>query len=140
MAAYRRVYDSRHLQADCQEPGSAPEPCARQSSMRYLFTDPSSSFCTSCSSCCSSHCQSHYPRVRRTHQADDEVVIVSVVVSAHVGNLQPDELHREATTRRRINRSVNYPSIGLYSFRFISLIVKNTQQACINVEQRFAHA
>jgi len=26
MAAYRRVYDSRHLQADCQEPGSAPGP------------------------------------------------------------------------------------------------------------------
>ena len=26
MAAYRRVYDSRYLQADCQEPGSAPEP------------------------------------------------------------------------------------------------------------------
>jgi len=26
MAAYRRVYDSRHLQADCQVPGSAPEP------------------------------------------------------------------------------------------------------------------
>ena len=26
MAAYRRVYNSRHLQADCQEPGSAPEP------------------------------------------------------------------------------------------------------------------
>ena len=26
MAAYRRVYDSGHLQADCQEPGSAPEP------------------------------------------------------------------------------------------------------------------
>jgi len=25
MAAYRRVYDLRHLQADCQEPGSAPE-------------------------------------------------------------------------------------------------------------------
>jgi len=24
-----RVYDSRHLQADCQEPGSAPERCAR---------------------------------------------------------------------------------------------------------------
>ena len=23
------VYDSRHLQADCQEPGSAPEPYAR---------------------------------------------------------------------------------------------------------------
>ena len=29
MAAYRRVYDSRHPQADCQEPGSAPEPYAR---------------------------------------------------------------------------------------------------------------
>ena len=29
MAAYRRVYDSRHLQGDCQEPGSAPEPHAR---------------------------------------------------------------------------------------------------------------
>jgi len=26
MTAYRRVYDSRHLQADCQEPGSAAEP------------------------------------------------------------------------------------------------------------------
>jgi len=29
--------DSRHLQADCQEPGSAPEPYARKSSMGYLF-------------------------------------------------------------------------------------------------------
>jgi len=37
MAAYRRVYDSRHLQADCQEPGSAPEPYARQSSTGYLY-------------------------------------------------------------------------------------------------------
>jgi len=26
MAAYRRIYDSRHLQADCQEPVSAAEP------------------------------------------------------------------------------------------------------------------
>jgi len=26
MIAYRRVYDSRHLQADCQEPGSVQEP------------------------------------------------------------------------------------------------------------------
>ena len=40
MAAYRRVYDSRHLQADCQEPGSAPEAYARYSSIGnlYLFT------------------------------------------------------------------------------------------------------
>ena len=37
MAAYRRVYDSHHLQADCQEPGSAPEPYARYSSMGYLY-------------------------------------------------------------------------------------------------------
>ena len=29
MAAYRRVYDSRYLQADCREPGSAPEPYTR---------------------------------------------------------------------------------------------------------------
>ena len=28
-AAYRRVYGSRHMQADCQESGSAPEPYAR---------------------------------------------------------------------------------------------------------------
>ena len=37
MAAYRRVYDSRHLQADCQEPGSAPGPYARKSSMGYIY-------------------------------------------------------------------------------------------------------
>jgi len=37
MAAYRRVYDSHHLQADCQEPESAPEPYARQSSMGYVY-------------------------------------------------------------------------------------------------------
>jgi len=37
MAAYRRVCDSRHLQADCQEPGSAPEPYTRQSCMGYLY-------------------------------------------------------------------------------------------------------
>jgi len=33
MAAYRRVYDSRHLQADCQELGSAPE-----GTLRATFT------------------------------------------------------------------------------------------------------
>ena len=32
-----QVYDSSHLQADCQEPRSAPEPYARQSSMGYLY-------------------------------------------------------------------------------------------------------
>jgi len=37
VGAYRRVYDSRHLQTDCQEPRSAPEPYARQSSMGYLY-------------------------------------------------------------------------------------------------------
>jgi len=43
MAAYRRVYDSRHLQADCHEPGSAPEPYPQQSSMGYLYIFISSS-------------------------------------------------------------------------------------------------
>jgi len=43
MATYRRVYYSHHLQADCQEPESAPEPYARQSSMGYLFSSSSSS-------------------------------------------------------------------------------------------------
>jgi len=37
MAAYRRVYDSRHLQADCKGPGSAAEPYALQSSMGCLY-------------------------------------------------------------------------------------------------------
>ena len=37
MTAYLWVYDSCHLQADCQELGSAPEPYARQSSMGYLY-------------------------------------------------------------------------------------------------------
>jgi len=37
VAAHRQVYDSRHLQADYQEPGPAPEPYARQSSMGYLY-------------------------------------------------------------------------------------------------------
>jgi len=36
MADYRRVYESQHLQADCQEPGSASEPYIRQSSTGYL--------------------------------------------------------------------------------------------------------
>jgi len=44
MAAYRRVYDSRHLQADCEEPGSAPEPYARQSSTGYLYLLASGQF------------------------------------------------------------------------------------------------
>jgi len=37
MTAYRRVYDSHHVQADCQEPGSAPDAYARQSNMGYLY-------------------------------------------------------------------------------------------------------
>jgi len=37
MAAYSRVYDLRHLQADCQEPGSAQGPYDRRSSMGYLY-------------------------------------------------------------------------------------------------------
>ena len=37
MAAYRRVYESRHLQADCQELGSAPEPYAALAVMSPLL-------------------------------------------------------------------------------------------------------
>jgi len=37
MAAYRRVYDSRHVQSDCQELRLAPEPYTRQLSMGYLY-------------------------------------------------------------------------------------------------------
>jgi len=37
MAAYRRVYDSRHLHADCIVPRLAPEPYAQQSSIGYIF-------------------------------------------------------------------------------------------------------
>ena len=38
MAAYRRVYDSRHLQADCEEPGSAPEPYTLDNRVWATFT------------------------------------------------------------------------------------------------------
>ena len=41
MAAYRRVYDSRHLQVDCQEPGSAQEPYARDNRVWTTFLDGS---------------------------------------------------------------------------------------------------
>jgi len=37
MAAYRWVYDSRHLQADCQEPESAPEPYTVGNRVRATF-------------------------------------------------------------------------------------------------------
>ena len=38
MAAYRQVYDSHHLQADCQEPGSAPEPYTLGNRVWATFT------------------------------------------------------------------------------------------------------
>ena len=38
MAAYRRVYDSHHLQADCQEQGSAPEPYTLGNRLWATFT------------------------------------------------------------------------------------------------------
>jgi len=44
MAACRLVYDSRHLQADCQEPGPAPEFYAWQSSMGYFYLFSGNSF------------------------------------------------------------------------------------------------
>ena len=56
MAAYRRVSDSHHLQADCQEPGSAPEPHARQSSTGFLYLLPSSRLVEIVFSTCFSVC------------------------------------------------------------------------------------
>ena len=41
MAAYCSVYDSRHLQADCQEPGSDPEPYARATFTFFIITKSS---------------------------------------------------------------------------------------------------
>ena len=38
MSAYRRVYDSRQQQADCQEPGSAPEPYTLGNRVWATFT------------------------------------------------------------------------------------------------------
>ena len=38
MAAYCQVYDSRHLQADCQDPGSAPEPYTLGNRVWATFT------------------------------------------------------------------------------------------------------
>ena len=41
MTAYHRVYDSRHLQADCKELGSAPEPfCTWVQNANYSATEP----------------------------------------------------------------------------------------------------
>ena len=37
MAAYRRVYDSRHLQADCKEPESTPEPYMLGNGVGYFY-------------------------------------------------------------------------------------------------------
>ena len=48
MAAYRVVYDSRHLQAYCKEPGSAPEAYARQSNMGYLYLFSNPTFLRGC--------------------------------------------------------------------------------------------
>jgi len=40
MAAYRQVYDLCHLQADCQEPESAPEPYAGYNRVWAIFYHP----------------------------------------------------------------------------------------------------
>ena len=75
MAAYRRVYGSHHLQADCQEPGSAPEPYARQSSMDYLYL-----FIGSCG--CSKQSQRAIDELQRT------VVDVESKYKAELGRLR----------------------------------------------------
>ena len=49
MAAYRRVYDSRHLQADCQEPGSAPDPTLGSRVWATFFIQKDRGIVTVCS-------------------------------------------------------------------------------------------
>ena len=60
MAAYHRVYDSRHLQADCQEPRSAPEPYTRQSSMDTFTFLSNTGHLTSVIQCITSLCSADY--------------------------------------------------------------------------------
>jgi len=48
--------DSRYLQADCQEPGSAPEPYARQSSICYLLRAKSLTQCSTIKFSCVTVC------------------------------------------------------------------------------------
>ena len=43
MSAYRQVYDSRHLQADCEEPESPPDPTLGNgvlATFTFIFTNP----------------------------------------------------------------------------------------------------
>ena len=68
MAAYRRVYDSRHLQADCQEPGSAPEPYARRT-LRFLVASALDLHFTSCHICPSTGLAIHRASHPHTHRA-----------------------------------------------------------------------
>ena len=65
MAAYRRVYDSRHLQADCKELGSAPEPYALRSSMGYLY------LFISCTRRSSTANQPHFAAIEGTDRQTD---------------------------------------------------------------------
>ena len=77
MAAYRWVSDSCHLQADCQEPGSAPEPYARQSSMGYLYLFLH-------------HCTSDFDTVSSCWIADDVdpyVIVVAEVATDRLTSL-----------------------------------------------------
>jgi len=46
-----RVYYSHHLQADCQEPGSAPEPYAWYMNVGYLYLFISTLYSISCLQC-----------------------------------------------------------------------------------------
>ena len=103
MAAYRRVYDSRHLHADSHEPGSAPEPYAR---MRYLYTV---GLCTSdrsrCDlyashvawSLCMSVCMLRRSRCRLWRQTRVQVYVRETVcqTAVHIGanwRIRPNDL------------------------------------------------
>jgi len=98
MAVYRRVYDSRPLQVDCQEPGSAPEPYA-------TFT------CFYCS------------QMRRCLRVtDDEAVTRRHAVPA-VERVQSDSAERQQNLARHAAadpRLGSTPDPGVYSSLCIS--------------------
>ena len=88
------VYDSRHLQYDCQEPGSSPEPYARQSSMGHLY--PFFHPLYTCTCVC--RCQKRRTVLRKGHVAYSVYFVFSGAVSV---DFDPDD-HSIFTQKRLI--------------------------------------
>ena len=132
MAAYRRVYDSRHLHADSHEPGSAPEPYAR---MRYLYTV---GLCTSdrsrCDlyashvawSLCMSVCMLRRSRCRLWRQTRVQVYVRETVcqTAVHIGaNWEYD---RTICAWRRCGLLSSYVDRCFYCCKYSKAVFENT--------------